>query len=509
MYGGGKMNINLLYEDKDTSGDYGYAFKNDIVKDLRLDVLFREMAKGDGFIASVARNVVLKPLTKKGEIRYRQDIMMDAIKHPNGFIEFYQETLEAKEDIEKIRIDEEQVNRKGSKAMKIGQTLEGLSVLIRHIEQLKVLVGMFESEFISRGMTSFCERFNEEFNEHTVIEMRKALEEMTSLTDGGEITFSGVIGDGMKGTNFVVNKIRKIEKKEKIGLMKELYYKMFKHNVTLLRTQKMIEDATQMEQAGLYHILKIYENFVKELYDFFDKLRYQIAFYVGALNLYNRTVQYHTEVCMPKIAEENRFEQKGLYDFVLAIDFRRNPVCNDLNLSDKDLLIITGANQGGKSTFLRSIGIAQVLMQAGLFVPAKSYCSRCFEDIFTHFARREDASMNSGKLEEELIRMNHIIDEATKKSLILLNEPFATTTEMEGSGIASDITRALYDAHICVFIVTHLYEYSKSMYEKKLERAYFLGAERLEDGTRTYRMVEHEPKETSYGIDLFERVIGV
>ena len=73
-----------------------------------------------------------------------------------------------------------------------------------------------------------------------------------------------------------------------------------------------------------------------------------------------------------------------------------------------EFFVLTGPNQGGKSTFLRSIGIAQVMMQCGLPVTAASFKSGIFPRIFVHFTRREDSEMNSGRLDEELGRMSMI-----------------------------------------------------------------------------------------------------
>ncbi len=70
------------------------------------------------------------------------------------------------------------------------------------------------------------------------------------------------------------------------------------------------------------------------------------------------------------------------------------------------LVMITGANQGGKSTFLRSIGLAQLMMQCGMFVPAESLSSNVCDGIFINFKREEDATMKCGKLDEELSRMS-------------------------------------------------------------------------------------------------------
>ena len=99
-------------------------------------------------------------------------------------------------------------------------------------------------------------------------------------------------------------------------------------------------------------------------------------------------------------------------------------------MNDKNLVIITGANKGGKSTFLRSIGLSQLMMQSGMFVPARSFTANICRSLFTHFKKEEDSGMKSGKLDEELNRMSKIIDHLnTANSLLLFNESFAATNE--------------------------------------------------------------------------------
>ena len=111
----------------------------------------------------------------------------------------------------------------------------------------------------------------------------------------------------------------------------------------------------------------------------------------------------------------------------------------------KDLVIITGANQGGKSTFLRSVGLAQVMMQCGMFVAAEAFRSTVCDALFTHYKREEDEAMRSGKFDEELARMSQIVDHITPRSLILFNELFAATNVREGSEIGRQIVTALLE----------------------------------------------------------------
>ena len=163
---------------------------------------------------------------------------------------------------------------------------------------------------------------------------------------------------------------------------------------------------------------------------------------------------------------------------------------NDVNADNKDLVIITGANQGGKSTFLRSVGVSQLMMQCGMFVPAESFCSNICEGLFTHYKREEDATMKSGKFDEELSRMSDIADNLTPNSMLLFNESFAATNEREGSEIARQIVCALLEERIKVFFVTHLYEFAHDLYDKDMENAIFLRAERQSDGGRTFKLIE-------------------
>jgi DNA mismatch repair ATPase MutS len=185
---------------------------------------------------------------------------------------------------------------------------------------------------------------------------------------------------------------------------------------------------------------------------------------------------------------------------------KRKVVSNNVNADRKNLVIITGANQGGKSTFLRSIGLAQMMMQCGMFVPAETFSANVCDGLFTHFKREEDITMESGKLDEELKRTSLIVDRLTLNSMVLFNESFAATNEREGSEIARQITTGLVEKGIKVFFVTHQYEFAHGLYDKKMANALFLRADREADGTRTYKLSAGEPLQTSYGEDLYKRI---
>src|SRR6266496_1377553 len=261
---------------------------------------------------------------------------------------------------------------------------------------------------------------------------------------------------------------------------------------------------SELKDRGLNLVANALAQSTDHILSFFTMLRTELAFYIGCLNLHGQLAQMGEPTCfpVPVAPGEHRLCFQGLYDVCLALIMKQKIVGNDVNADNKDLMMITGANQGGKSTFLRGIGLSQVMMQCGLFVPAESFSANVAAGLFTHYKREEDTTMESGKLDEELSRMSDIVDTITSNSIVLFNESFAATNEREGSEIARQIITALLEKGIKVFFVTHLYQCAHGFYNNKLANAIFLRAERRTDGTRTFKLTEGEPLQTSYGEDL-------
>src|SRR5581483_10203775 len=243
---------------------------------------------------------------------------------------------------------------------------------------------------------------------------------------------------------------------------------------------------------------------------FFRMLRWELAFYIGCLNLRERLAEKGEPVCFPQPVPAGKpaFSATGLYDICLSLSVKERVVDNDVNADDRLLVMITGANRGGKSTFLRGVGLAQLMMQCGMFVPAQTFRANVCTGIFTHYRREEDAAMRSGKLDEELGRMSFLVDHVTRNSIVLCNESFSSTNEREGSEIARQIVRALVESGVKVFYVTHMFDLAHGFFREKAGAFLFLRAERLADGRRTFRLVEGEPLPTSHGEDLYRRIFG-
>lgn len=267
---------------------------------------------------------------------------------------------------------------------------------------------------------------------------------------------------------------------------------------------------SDMRQRALGSVAVTLARSADHVMGFIRMLRVELAFYIGCLNLDAQLATKEMPRCFPVAfcAGERRQRFEGLYDVCLCLGMEGRVVGNSVNADGKRLVIITGANQGGKSTFLRSIGLAQLMMQCGMFVGAESFEGETYPAMFTHYKREEDVSMKGGKFDEELARMSQITDHLVPNSILLLNESFAATNEIEGSEVTRQIVSALIEKGMKVFLVTHLYEFARDFFKKNVSGILFLRAERKEDGTRTFKLLPGAPLETSFGQDLYRRIFS-
>ena len=243
---------------------------------------------------------------------------------------------------------------------------------------------------------------------------------------------------------------------------------------------------------------------------FFAALRVELGFYVGAINLHEQLSAKGEPLTMPVPHQRASLihSARGLYDPCLSLRLEHRAQGNDLRADGRPLIMITGANQGGKSTFVRSLGLAQLMMQAGMFVAADQYETAIAGAVFTHHKREEDATMAGGKFDEELARMSRITKAITSGDLLLCNESFAATNEREGSEIAAELIRAMTDNGTRVVFVTHLYELASRFQAQHGDMTLFLRADRDSTGARSFQLREAGPLPTSFGEDLYRQVFA-
>ena len=496
------MKAYLMNRDRDFDAQRELPWnERGLTQDLELNTLFNSMAVGDEFLFDVARKTVLSHLSDLDTILYRQEILRDCLKNSSIVRDIYRITIESVEN--KKRHWYGIFSRYPSGILT--SSIEMLQMFVGLLKKLKNIADEHADKFDSEGFTAFFAMIRRELDDEYFGSVQDHLREL-KFRNG--VLISAELGKGNEDTNYILRKPE--EKKEswvkRIFVKRPPVYTFSLHPRDEAGGRALLE----LKDRGINLVANALGQSADHIDSFFKMLRIELAFYIGCSNLCEQLAQMGeaTSFPLPLPPNERRHSFHGLYDVCLALTMKQKIVGNDVNAGNKDLVIITGANQGGKSTFLRSIGLSQLMMQAGMFVPAESFSANVCDGLFTHFKREEDVTMKSGKLDEELGRMSDIVDNLTSNSILLFNESFGATNEREGSEIAGQIICALLEKHIKVFFVTHLYEFAHGFYENRMENIIFLRAERQSDGKRTFKLVEGEPLQTGYGQDLYNRIFG-
>ncbi|HUW64999.1 MAG TPA: DNA mismatch repair protein MutS [Spirochaetia bacterium] len=496
------MKAFLMYRDRDFDLQ-GKLPSNEqvLTQDLELNTLFNAMALGDEFLFEVAKRAVLSSLNDLGTILYRQNILKDCMRNPSIVRSIYDMAVESIETKKKRYFGI--LSRYPSGILY--SSIEMLNLFVVMLKRLKDIVDEHAGKFESDGFMAFFAMLNKELGDEFFASVQNHLKEL-KFREG--VLISAELGNDNKGANYV---LRKSQDKTHSWIKRMFANKPPVYTFCISnRDESGARALSELHDRGINLVANTLAQSTDHILSFFNMLRTELAFYIGCLNLHGQLAEKLGAMSfpVPVAPDERRHSFKGLYDVCLALSLEQRIVGNDLNADNKYLVIITGANQGGKSTFLRSIGLSQLMMQCGMFVPAESLCSNVCDGVISHYKREEDAMMNSGKLDEELSRMSNIADNITSNSMLLFNESFAATNEREGSEIARQIICALLENRIKVFFVTHLYEFAHGFYGGKMANASFLRAERQTDGGRSFKIIEGEPLQTSYGEDLYDRIFG-
>ena len=159
----------------------------------------------------------------------------------------------------------------------------------------------------------------------------------------------------------------------------------------------------------------------------------EVEFYMSYICYISKINTPTLAFCYPKMSTQSKnIDVLDGFDISLAYNLsfeKKQVVTNSYYLKNTErIMVISGANQGGKSTFARAFGQINYLSKLGLSVPARGAKLFLLDGIFTHFEKEEDISTLHSKLEEDLVRVHDIFDKATSKSLIILNEIFSSTS---------------------------------------------------------------------------------
>lgn len=466
-------------------------------QDLELNVLLNAAAADDRYLYEIMAAACAHAWENDiATVLYRQAVLRDCLANPALVRQFY---AIATEPFSRDNSWSFSLYGRDASAM-VGSGVRTLQGCLDVLGRLRDTCIRHAGRFSSAGFRRFFATLERELDD-AYLEAARA--DLDNLTFRNGLLLSAQVGDGGKAIGPL---LRKPSPRDLSWLQRALTPGGPSFTYQLHpRDEAGAQAFGELQGRGLGLIaVAIYQS-AEHVLDFIKALRAELAFYLACLNLKQRFDRIGEPVAFPEPCEgQSRFRCKNLRDAALALTMGRAVVGNDVDAQGRPLVIITGANRGGKSTFLRSVGLAQLMLQCGLFVTADTFSASLHSGLFTHYKREEDRSMRSGKFDEELVRMDAIADRVRRSALVLFNESFAATNEREGAEIARQVVNALLENDVTVFFVSHMYEFARSFLDD--ERVRFLRADRGADGARNFRLRAAAPLPGSFGVDLYRRI---
>ncbi|MBE6557664.1 MAG: hypothetical protein E7661_01440 [Ruminococcaceae bacterium] len=265
---------------------------------------------------------------------------------------------------------------------------------------------------------------------------------------------------------------------------------------------------------------KIVQSYVLDNTEFLLSLMPEIEFIVKGTQLQQSLLDRGCPLCAPKLcpATDRVFKATELYNPAVALKLAAdetvvpNDVYMDTTPENALIYVLTGPNRGGKSVITCAIGLCQVMLQLGMYLPAKVCEISPADGIYTHFPTGADDTIDKGRLGEECARLGEIFDVVTAQSLVLLDESLSSTGSYEASYIAAEVLTGLSHVGCRCLFSTHLHELSGEL-ERINEQALAEGGVRIDtlvagimgEGKRSFKIVRAKPDGKSYARDIAER----
>ena len=496
------MNAHLLSADRDFDLAAPLPWGHEaLVQDLQLEPLLEVMASGDPLLARAARQGLLgaAAAADPATIRYRQRAWADCCAEPAAVQKWH---ALARDGAQAAR--RERAGLFTRRADSIAHaSRRALSILVATLAEIRSVADAHPTQFTSPAFGGLATRLQEDLSDDYLADVTGLLH---ALQFPGGVTISAGLGPGLQSREPVLRgprpsmhgwALRRLRRRQAASSF-----------VLHPRDDAGHRLLGEWQNRGLEGTARALAQSVDHIIGFLQTLEAETGFYLAALNLQRALAEKGPlSIPEPRPLGTSHLAARGVWDPSLALQQAGSLVPNSVPAGAANPIVITGANRGGKSTLLRALGICQLLMQAGLFVPAEHFSASVAIGILTHFKREEDRALARGKLDEELARLRDILDHLRPHALVLANEPMQSTNEAEGAAIGGQLFRALVDSKVRVLLVTHLHDLAVSL-TKDCPSALSLRAGPPDGPDGPFVIQPGDPKPTAYAEGLYRALLG-
>lgn len=291
------------------------------------------------------------------------------------------------------------------------------------------------------------------------------------------------------------------------GAVREFAFEFY-HSGEMNRVEASILDQVVQLYPEIFSELESYcarhQGFPEWTVATFDR---EIQFYIAYLAYIAPLKQAGLAFCYPCISGKDKevYNDQG-FDLALAgklLGGKATPVCNDFHLRGTErIIVVSGPNQGGKTTFARTFGQLHYLASLGCPVPGSKAQLYLFDQLFTHFEREETIANPWGKLQDDLIRIHAILESATPRSLVVINEIFDSTTFRDATVLSKRIAAKIMELDFLCVWVTFIDELA-SLSDKTVSMMSTVVPEN--PAQRTFRIVRQPANGLAYAQTIAEK----